>query len=566
MTIRTRLFLGATLLGLVPLAATGFLIRRDVASRLDGQVRARAEASVVRATTGLRLRARQLDRHLASLADAARADSRLRLALLDPSDAGYVRDWAPRAQELTGLDALLLLDERGEILSSGQFRNDFGRTDPAVPAFLARCGDDAGVVPLRRPDGDFLALARVDSLALSGVPLRLVGAFELSGATLAELVPDADVSATLWIGDRALLSSGGGAPDPGGLEQTVELPAKLPGTPASTPARIVVTHSLAGRRDVLRALDHRLLLAFGLAAAASLGLASFLAARLARPVERLAAKTRVVDLDHLDVDFATDRRDEIGALSRFLDEMTRRLRASVSRLRDAERRATLGDLARQVNHDLRNAFPPIRNVVKHLAEVSHRPDELARVFAERRGTLDSGLSYLDDLATNWRRLAGRAERTACDVPAIAREAIVGRNTAAGSVEFEGDPAAERVHADPTAIRRILDNLVTNACESGAARVTVLVRSDTGPPPRVHLIVEDDGPGIPEAARNRAFEAYFTTKAHGTGLGLAIVRRLVSDAEGTIAIEDRDGRGTRVHVTFPAGTVADADTRAEEGDE
>jgi len=556
-TIRGRLFLGATLLALLPLGAAGLAIRRDVARRLDGQVRARADALVASATRTLDARRRQLDAHLASLVEAAREDDRLRLALLEGGDAAYVRDWAPRAQRLTGLDALLLVDERGEILGSGQFRNDFGRVDAETPAFLARCGDAAGVVPLRRPDGEFVALARLAALSLSGRPLRLVGGLELSPGTLAELVPDPEVTATLWVGEEPLLASApwprDAGPDVPELRRVLELPARLPDAGDAAAARIVFSHSLAGRRDVLRALDRRLLLAFGLAAAAALGLARLFAARIAQPVEHLAAKTREVDLDRLDVDFATERADEIGALSRFLDAMTHRLRASVSRLRDAERRATLGDMARQVNHDLKNAFPPIRNVVKHLVEVAHEPAELARVFAERRGTLDSGLSYLDELSANWRRLAVRSERTACDVAAVARDAAAGRTTSAGRpVRVDAREDAPRVHADGVGLRRIVDNLLANACESGASDVAVIVRGDAGPPPAVRLVVEDDGPGFPPGARGRAFEPYWTTKPGGTGLGLSIVRRLVSDCGGDVRIEDRDGRGSRITVTLPAG--------------
>jgi signal transduction histidine kinase len=405
-------------------------------------------------------------------------------------------------------------------------------------------------VVLLRPSGEFLALARAATFTLSGTTYRLLAGVELSRARLAELVPDPEVTTSLRIGsDVRVSTSEGTTMPPAELERSLELPARVADVPDARTARITFAHSLSGRHEVLDALDRRLLLAFGAAAAAALALATVLAARLARPVEGLAEKARAVDLDHLNVDFATARRDEIGALSRFLQEMTERLRANVSRLREAERRAALGDLARQVNHDLKNAFPPIRNVVQHLGDVAHEPAELARVFAERRGTLDSGLAYLEELSANWRKLAGRPERTACDMAAVAREA------AAGRARVDAGANVPRVHADGTALRRVVDNLVTNAVESGAAHVAVIVRADAGPPPSVLLVVEDDGPGIPAGVRERAFEPYWTTKPGGTGLGLAIVRRLVADAEGSVRIDDRDGRGTRITVTLPAGGAA-----------
>src|SRR5690606_33564984 len=100
-----------------------------------------------------------------------------------------------------------------------------------------------------------------------------------------------------------------------------------------------------------------------------------------------------------DVPLATQRRDEIGPLSRLLDRMVQRLRESARQLRDAERRATVGDMARQVNHDVRHGLLPIRNVIHHLAEVADTsPARLPTVFAERAGTIEAGIGYLEKLA------------------------------------------------------------------------------------------------------------------------------------------------------------------------
>ena len=76
-------------------------------------------------------------------------------------------------------------------------------------------------------------------------------------------------------------------------------------------------------------------------------------------------------------------------LARRFGVMGRRLRANAAQLLDAERRATRGEMARQVNHDVKNGLIPIRNVVQHLAEVQqHEPERLPAVFAERRATLE----------------------------------------------------------------------------------------------------------------------------------------------------------------------------------
>ena len=66
-------------------------------------------------------------------------------------------------------------------------------------------------------------------------------------------------------------------------------------------------------------------------------------------------------------------------------------------MREAEHRATVGDLARQVNHDIKNGLIPLRNVMRHLSQVQRDdPAALPAVYAERRQTVDSSIAYLED--------------------------------------------------------------------------------------------------------------------------------------------------------------------------
>ena len=128
------------------------------------------------------------------------------------------------------------------------------------------------------------------------------------------------------------------------------------------PARLVVTHSNAEvealRRDVNRWFGWRSRASAGIA----LALAAWLALGLSRPLAALARATSTIQLEGPELELATGRDDEIGALARRFGAMGRRLRASAVELRDAERRATVGEMARQVNHDIKNGLIPIRNV------------------------------------------------------------------------------------------------------------------------------------------------------------------------------------------------------------
>jgi len=75
-------------------------------------------------------------------------------------------------------------------------------------------------------------------------------------------------------------------------------------------------------------------------------------------------------------------------------------------------------------------------------------------------------------------------------------------------------------------------------------------------PQARLVVEDTGPGIPEAHRARLFEPFFTTKpARGTGLGLGVVRKLTQLYGGSVEVDTEVGRGTRVGLTLPRPPAA-----------
>jgi signal transduction histidine kinase len=224
-------------------------------------------------------------------------------------------------------------------------------------------------------------------------------------------------------------------------------------------------------------------------------------------------------------------------------------------LREAERRATVGDLARQLNHDIKNGLVPVRNVFRHLSQVARdEPEKLPGVLLERQGTIEAGISYLENLARNYARLSPSLDRQPSDLNAAVTEVIQGLANAS-NVRLELAPSLPAVAADPLVIRRILENLVTNALDSleaGQGTVTVTTSNGAmGAPGVVRLVVADQGKGMTERELERAFEDFYTTKPGGTGLGLSIVRRLVLDLHGNLKVETAPGSGTRFVIDLPA---------------
>jgi signal transduction histidine kinase len=578
MTFRARVLIASIVVALAPLIVLTIGIRREVDRALTAQYRARVQELVAVIREDMARQNRTVDARLSALASGVAADARVRAAVLLGQESPAVLDWAGRAMPLAGLDYLMLLDPSGRILSSGHFRNEYDRHATAVDSVL-RTTDGPVLVRARTAEGSFLALARGYVFEMGGRRFLLAGGIAVDQGFLDRLARQqgaGDPSVMLLgpggvdaLADSAAAVDAGVAPGnagspppsgagPGAMRAELALPFLDDATPTPVldTARVVVTHSLAP----LAALERRMDLWFGGGLVVVLLLALLIAhavsTRVSRPLAELAGKTRRLNLDRLDVDFRSTRLDEIGTLSRLMGAMVERLKASVVDLRQAERRATVGDLARQVNHDIRNGLVPIRNVVRHLAEVAgESPDELAPVFAERQGTLDGGIAYLESLASTYARLSPRAERRPTDVNEVARGVVRDAVVPTGARLRTGlaEPLP-RVAADPVVLRRIIENLVVNALESleGPGEVVVGTFAEGGPQgARVVLTVEDTGRGVEPTQLERIFEDFFSTKPDGTGLGLSIVQRLVADLGGRIDVRSEPGRGTRFRVELPS---------------
>ena len=567
MSFRLRLLAGSLLLALLPLVAFGLGVRRQVADRIGASFEARTDLVAGTIESRLEAEGTEISDRLEALAEEIAADNRLRRAIVrgESSERPYLLDYAGRAMRLTGLSVLQLQDEEGRILSSGHFRAEFDRTDPALPAALGATGATPGgpdealpvLAPVRTPSGTVLALLRAEPVALGGRRLALVGGDRVDGTALARLAPGDEVTVHLGYPGGTLHASGTGPAVPEEFVVAREIPVRWAGADGEIgEAWFVISHSLAPLREARREIAGWFLLAAGLTAAAAIALASWLSVRIGRPLTELARKTERLDLDRLDVYFASDRRDEIGALSRVLAAMSDRLRASTARLREAERRATLGEIARQVNHDVKNGLVPIRNVFRHLVEVADSdPSALPEVLAERRGTIESGIGYLEGLAANYARLSPRLDLRACDAATVAREVTAAAEDGSVRLEVEAPAGIPEVRADPLVLRRILENLVGNAVDAaraGGGTVTVKL-APAGDGQRVRFDVEDDGTGLTPDELDRVFEDFYTTKHGGTGLGLSVARRLANDLGGSLKAESVPGEGSRFSLELPAAS-------------
>jgi signal transduction histidine kinase len=553
MTFRARVLIAGVALALAPLVMLAVGVRRETRARLTAQYERQARALVDRARGTLVRESDAVAARLARLAQALADDNRFRLALAgDTAQRAFLLDYASRVMRLSGLDALQIHDSTGRILSSGQFRNDFDRVDASTPRALAGASEPALLLARTAAD-PLVVLARVDSVTMAGRALAIVGGRAIDRAFVAGLTTDSAITMRLEL-PRASVTSDTATAERMAIDELTIPVIDTDGQPVT--ARLIASASFAPLQAFVRGLDRWFAAALAVTIVGALLLAGWLASRLTRPITELAEKTGRIDLDRLDVDFATDRKDEIGALSRLLDAMARRLRSGAARLRETERRLAVGEVARQVNHDVKNGLIPVRNVVSHLAEVAReQPASLPHVFTERQRTLESGLAYLETLAARYARLMPQFDGSACDANTVVKDVMDGVARHDGlQLDAVLADALPPVRGDAVMLRRIVENLVENAVESlagghGTVRVTTVATNGTRR--GVVLTVSDTGPGMTRAELDRAFEDYYTTKPRGTGLGLSIVRRLVLDLEGSLRVDTAPGKGAAFRVELPA---------------
>ncbi len=548
MTFRVRLTLAFGAVALLPLLVFGYGVRREMASRQDAES-ARRVAAVRDAVNAAITQTVDADRaRLRSLAADLAADNRFRLAVAGPTtgERRWLLDWAPDAMQLGGFAMLQLQDSAGRILSSGQFRNDFDRLDPTLPAALGATANRAAVVSARTPDGSVRALASLDTFTVSGRAFTLVGGRAFDSARVAGLSTDREIGVALVLDSAAR---------PADAVGDIALPYVVDqGAATADTAHLVLWQDLGPARALRQGINRWLLVTLGSTLLAAILVAALLAGRVSRPLAELADKTAHLDLDRLNQTFDTSRSDEIGTLSRMLDAMRTRLRTGAARLREAERLAATGDLARQINHDIKNGLAPIRNVLRHLSQTAERePDRLAAIYLERRTTLESSVDYLDELARNYARISPALSRTASDPRQVVLDLAQSVTTVPVNVRLPD--ALPRVRADAVVLRRILDNLVSNAVDAldgGPGSISLAAEPvGEGVDRRVRFTVSDTGRGMTRQQLDRAFDDFYTTKPAGTGLGLSVVRRLLTDLGGSIRVETAPGEGSTFTVEIPA---------------
>jgi len=277
----------------------------------------------------------------------------------------------------------------------------------------------------------------------------------------------------------------------------------------------------------------RVALWFVLTAIAMAPVTWIFARRLSRPIGLFADAAERLGRDPRAEPLAVKGPAEIRVAANAFNDMQGRLRRYVE-----DRTAMMGAIA----HDLRTPLTRLRFRIEGL------PDE-------QRAKMESDIDQMEEMISAALRFVRDetkpAERTPLELSSLLESLCDEMAETGARTEVE---SGEKVvlEGDPMALRRLFSNLLENAVKFGGRARTRVFRDQAN----AVVEIEDDGPGIPPADKEKVFEPFYrrepsrSRQTGGIGLGLAVVRSIARGHGGDVDLVNRDGGGLTARVLLP----------------
>ena len=261
--------------------------------------------------------------------------------------------------------------------------------------------------------------------------------------------------------------------------------------------------------------------------------AAFISRRMARPLSQLAASASEVARGGAAARVPEEGPEDIRRAAAAFNAMTDQVTRTLERQRQ---------LLSAVGHDLRTPITAMRISAEFVAD------------EDVRNSLQKNLEELQELTEavlTAARGAGWENKRKIDLAALIESLCSDLEDMDRPVTWESNDAAPFL-GRPNELRRAVRNLIENAVAYGK-RAHVKLASD---PAQYDVIVEDEGPGIPETERERVFEPFVRLEASrseetgGSGLGLTLAKAVAEGHGGTIILENRAEGGLRAILRLP----------------
>ena len=312
---------------------------------------------------------------------------------------------------------------------------------------------------------------------------------------------------------------------------------RLTGFDGQTVGYMLMLHSLGGAGKLLHVVSTRLVIVGTISIILVLGVSYFIARRVTRPIELLAAGALEFGRGNYEYKIDLSPDGEVGQLAAAFDQMRQSIKQGQKFLLRSERLATVGQMASGVIHDLRSPLAAISNAAELIARAdlsSSQRQVLAQSqlsASQRMGTM---LREILEFSRGDYQLNFSRRELAPLVGSVIQECVDSRQASPVTVETH-IPVNLFVRVDCERVRRIFENLLGNSIQAMPQGGTVTVRAkEAGKMVRINI--SDTGPGIPAQLRDRLFEPFASQgKIGGTGLGLAIARSIAEAHGGSLTL-------------------------------
>ncbi len=249
----------------------------------------------------------------------------------------------------------------------------------------------------------------------------------------------------------------------------------------------------------------------------------------------------------------TERKKIEQQLEQYSKDLEILVEERTKQLKDAERLATIGQVAGMVGHDIRN---PLQAIFSELYfakqsvlespqnEDKHNALESLSIIQEQAEYISKIVTDLQDYAKTL-----KPEIKEVDLNELINSTFLAINVPKRITLSTKIEKSLKLNTDPTFIRRAITNLANNAIQAMPKEGKLTITA-TKIDKQVRILVEDTGEGIPKEVRDKLFTPLFTTKSKGQGFGLAVTRRLIEALGGTISFESQVGKGTIFQIELP----------------
>jgi len=232
-----------------------------------------------------------------------------------------------------------------------------------------------------------------------------------------------------------------------------------------------------------------------------------------------------------------------------------------AQMANTEKLASLGTLAAGVAHEINNPLAIINESAGWLKLILNK-EEMSQM--PRKQDFEKALNKIEKGVMRAKRIThqllgfvrkGDSVFSEVNIMELVEEAInlANREAVYKDIEIvrEIAPDENTIWSDPSRLRQVLINLLTNAIHATNAGGKITIRLKAMDK-KITLIVQDTGHGIPKENLNKIFEPFFSTKplGEGTGLGLFVTRGIVEKLGGTIEVTSKLGHGASFYITLP----------------